>query len=112
MKKNGNEMNPLPMKSLIVLFSYHHKNKEKIAKVLSRVLDAEIKCPQEINPEELKEYNLIRFGSGIYSSKHHESLLELADKLPQVKNKKAFIFSTCGAPVALSGQKTLDDYAK
>jgi len=82
------------MKSLLVLFSYHHKNTEKIANVFAKVLDAQIKTPQQINPEELQEYNLIGFGSGIYSAKHHESLFDLADKLPQVTNKKAFIFST------------------
>jgi len=85
----------LPMKSLLVLFSYHHKNTEKIANVFAKVLDAQIKTPQQINPEELQEYSLVGFGSGIYGGKHHESLLDLADKLPQVNNRKAFIFSTC-----------------
>lgn len=92
-----NELNDsLQMKSLIVLFSYHHKNTEKIAKVFAKVLNAEIKMPKEINPEELQDYDLIGFGSGIYSAKHHESLLELADQLQQVRSKNAFIFSTGG----------------
>ena len=82
------------MKSLLVLFSYHHNNTEKIANVFAKVLDAQIKTPQQINPEELQEYSLIGFGSGIYSAKHHKVLLDLADKLPQVTNRKAFIFST------------------
>jgi hypothetical protein len=38
------------------------------------------------------------FGSGIYSARHHETLLRLAERLPQVEGKKAFIFSTYGAP--------------
>ena len=78
----------------MVLFSYHHKNTEKIAKVFAKAFDAQIKTPQQINPEELREYSLVGFGSGIYDAKHHESLLDLADKLPQVTNKKAFLFST------------------
>ncbi len=82
------------MKSLLVLFSYHHKNTEKIAKVFAKVLDAQIKTPKQINPDELQDYNLVGFGSGIYSDKHHKSLLDLADKIPQVNNRKAFIFST------------------
>ena len=86
------------MKSLLVLFSYHHNNTEKIAKVFAKVLDAQIKTPQQINPEELQEYDLIGFGSGIYFAKHHQDLLDLADKLPQVTKKNAFIFSTNGAP--------------
>lgn len=84
------------IKSLIILYSYHHYNTEKIAKVFSKILDAEIKWPDEINPDELQEYDLIGFGSGIYSAKHDESLLELADKLPEVNNKKTFLFSTAG----------------
>ncbi len=84
------------MKSLLVLYSYHHNNTEKIANVFAKVLDAQIKTPQQINPEELQEYSLIGFGSGIYSAKHHEALLDLADKLPQITDGKAFIFSTSG----------------
>ena len=87
------------MKSLLILYSYHHKNTEKIANVFAKVLDAQIKTPQQINPQELQEYSLIGFGSGIYSDKHHKVLLDLADELPQVTNKKAFIFSTCGVPM-------------
>ena len=96
------------MKSLLVLFSYHHKNTEKIAKVLAKVLEAQIKTPQQINPQELQDYNLIGFGSGIYGAKHDKSILDLADELPQVQNKKAFIFSTS----ALTGEeKKADDHS-
>jgi flavodoxin len=83
----------------LVLVSYHHKNTEKIAKVFAKVLDAQIKSPQQISPEELQQYSLIGFGSGIYGGKHHKVLLDIADKLLQVINNKTFIFSTCGAPM-------------
>jgi len=82
------------MKSLLILFSYHHKNTEKIAKVFAKALDAQIRTPQQVSPEELQDYGLVGFGSGIYGEKHHELLLDLADTLPRVTNKKAFIFST------------------
>jgi len=82
------------MKSLLALVSYHHNNTEKIAKVFAKVLNAHIKTPQQINPEKLDEYSLIGFGSGIYGEKHHKTLLDLADTLPYVTNKEAFIFST------------------
>ncbi|MFX0209441.1 MAG: flavodoxin family protein [Candidatus Hodarchaeota archaeon] len=84
------------MKTLLVLFSFHHKNTEKIANVFANVLNAQIKTPKQIILEELQEYDLIGFGSGIYDEKHHKSLLKLAEKLPQVTNKKAFLFSTSG----------------
>jgi len=82
------------MKPLLVLYSYHHKNTEKVANVFAKVLDAQIKTPQQINPEGLQDYALIGFGSGIYGGKHHKFLLDLADELPHVTNRKAFIFST------------------
>ena len=86
------------MSSLLVLFSYHHRNTEKIASVFARVLNAQIRTPQEVDPEGLRQYSLIGFGSGIYGEKHHAVLLDLADKLPQVASGKAFIFSTHGGP--------------
>ena len=39
-------------------------------------------------------------------------LLDLADRLPQVKDKNAFIFSTSGAPISLSDEEKFDEYAK
>ena len=82
------------MKSLLVVFSYHHNNTEKVANVFAKVLDAQVKTPQQTNPEELQQYSLIGFGSGIDSGKHYKPLLDFADKLPQVTDRKAFIFST------------------
>ena len=96
------------MKSLLVLFSYHHNNTEKIASVFAKVLNAQIKTPQQVDPEELQEYGLVGFGSGIYGAKHHESLLDLADKLPQATDKKAFIFSTSAI---LGEKKVAEDHS-
>lgn len=84
------------MKNLLIVFSYHHMNTEKVAKVFAKVLDAKIKTPQQVDPEELQEYALVGFGAGIDSAKHYKPVLDFADKLPQVDNKDAFIFSTAG----------------
>jgi flavodoxin len=85
-----------PMKSILVVYSYHHNNTEKIAKVFAKVLGAQIKTPQQINLKELQEYDLIGFGSGIDSDKHYQPLLDFADKLPQLAEKNVIIFSTSG----------------
>ena len=66
---------------------------------MAKVLDAQVKSPQETGSDELKKYDLIGFGAGIDSGKHYSELLDFADALPQVAEKKAFIFSTCGAPM-------------
>lgn len=83
-------------KTLLITLSSHHNSTEKIAVVLAKVLDADIQSPGQVNTEELNKYDLIGFGSGIFDQKHHISLLALVDKLPVVKNRKAFIFSTSG----------------
>jgi flavodoxin len=76
-------------------------NTEKVAKVFAEVLDAPIKTPQQTAPQEPQEYDLVGFGAGIDSAKHYKPLLDFADRLPQVNNKNAFIFSTA----ALSSDK-------
>ncbi len=98
---------PLPARTLLILISYHHNNTEKVAKVFAQVLEAEIKTPQQIDPEDLQKYDLVGFGSGIYGAKHHETLLELADKLPQAAGKKAFLFSTSAI---LGAHKVKEDH--
>ena len=89
------------MQSLLVVFSYHHKNTEKVANVFTKVLDAQIKTPQQINPVDLQEYSLVGFGSGIDSGKHYKPLLDFTDRLLPVDNKNSFIFSTA----ALTGEE-------
>jgi flavodoxin len=84
------------VKTLIICFSYHHKNTEKIASVLANVLEAQIKTPLEVDLQELSDYDLVGFGSGISFGHHYKALLDLAEKMPAVTNKKAFIFSTSG----------------
>lgn len=84
------------MKNLIIVYSYHHNNTEKIANAMAEGLEAEVKYPKDVNIKELKDYDLIGFGAGIDSGKHYGVMLELAEQLPQVQNKKAFIFSTAG----------------
>ncbi len=49
------------MKTLIICFSYHHKNTEKIASALAKILDAEVKAPAEVDPNRLGGYDLLGF---------------------------------------------------
>jgi flavodoxin len=81
------------MRSLLILYSYHHHNTEKIANVFAKVLDAEIRTPMETDPDEILKFDLVGFGSGIYDGKHHTSLLDLAERLPNTSGR-SFIFST------------------
>ena len=98
MVKKGNEHHEQPFTSLVIVFSYHHGNTEKIARAMADVLGAPVKTPQQVRPGEVQEYDLIGLGSGIYSGTFHPSVLSLADRLPHAPGKKAFLFSTFGAP--------------
>lgn len=86
------------MKSLIILMSIHQKNTEKVAKVIAEVINADILTPKEVNLDDIEKFDLIGFGSGIYSAKHHKSILNLVDSIQTNVDKKVFIFSTDGAP--------------
>jgi flavodoxin len=81
---------------LVVVYSYHHLNTQKIAEVIANVLEAEIVAPQQTSPQSPQGYDLVGFGAGIDSGRHYKELLDFADQLPNVNNKKAFIFSTSG----------------
>lgn len=109
MEMNGSELEDLlPVKSLVVVFSCHHKNTEKIAHVIAKVLDAPVKTPQQVNPDEIRKYDLVGFGSGIYSATFDASLLDLADRLPQMNDKKVFLFSTYGAPATFADREFVE----
>jgi len=109
MEKKGNKFeDTLPVKSLVIVFSYHHNNTEKIANACANVLGAKVKTPQQVKPEEIAEYDLVGFGSGIYSATFDASVLDLADRLPQAAEKKAFLFSTYGAPAFIANREFIE----
>ena len=84
------------MKSLIICKSIHHSNTYKIAKRMAKVLNADLLGPDDFKTKDVNKYDLIGFGSGIYDYKHHISILNLVDKLSDLKGKKVFIFTTSG----------------
>jgi flavodoxin len=81
-------------RTLIICKSVHHGNTLKVAETIGRVLNAQIVKPEDFDIKTISDYALIGFGSGIYGGAHHESLLDLVEKIEIQKNKKAFIFST------------------
>jgi len=84
------------MKILIVYVSVHHGNTEKVARAMANVVEADAVQVRQADAAMLEQYDLIGFGSGIYFGRHHESVLDFVDKLPVLRNKKTFIFSTSG----------------
>ena len=87
------------MKTLIIYISVHHDNTEKVAKVMANILGADLLQVKQVDAGMLEQYDLIGFGSGIFSGKHHKNLLDFADKLPMLRNKKAFIIHNFDKPL-------------
>jgi len=84
------------MKGLLVYVSVHHGNTEKVARNMANILDADLVQVKQADAAMLERCDLIGFGSGVYFGKHHASLLDFVDRLPALRNKKTFIFSTSG----------------
>ncbi|MFO7929328.1 MAG: flavodoxin domain-containing protein [Candidatus Humimicrobiaceae bacterium] len=85
------------MNSITIYHSEHHNNTKKIAEVIAKNLDSEIKEAKDIGPNQLNNYQLIGLGSGVYHGNLHEDLYRIVRKLPNQNGKKVFIFSTTGS---------------
>ena len=96
------------MKSLVIVYSYHHNNTEKIAHAIAGVLGAPVKIPQQVTPGEVAGCDLVGFGSGIYSATFDPAVLALADQLPPAAGKRAFLFSTFGAPTVIASREFIE----
>ena len=92
--KDSNLTSQRPLKALLIVYSYHHMNTEKVANAMANVLGAQVRMPQRTDPRELGDYDFLGFGSGIDSGRHYKELLDFADRLPPAAGRKAFIFST------------------
>lgn len=85
------------MKTAIVYYSKHHGNTKKLLDAIAELGDVELMDAEHAAQTKLDGYDRIGFASGIYFSKYHKSLLELAQTgLPQ--GKKVFFIHTAGDP--------------
>ncbi|MFE3102326.1 flavodoxin family protein [Nocardia tengchongensis] len=89
------------MKVLIVCVSVSHGNTRKVAEAMGAVLGARVVEPEEVTAAELGEYDLVGFGSGIFSMAFHPRLREFVRALPEGRRGRAFLFATSGFPVLM-----------
>ncbi len=82
-------------KKTIIYASIHHQNTEKIALVIGEEMGANVFNINNFNIEEIKDSKVVGLGSGIYYSKFHQKIIDIAS-LPFMKGKDVFIFSTSG----------------
>ena len=96
------------MKNLIIYISIHHGNTAKVARAMAEALNAEVVKVNDVDTDALSQYDLIGFGSGMYGKKPHKDLLSLADRIPVLKKKKAFLFFTSGQDKSDSDEELRD----
>ncbi|WP_030057939.1 MULTISPECIES: flavodoxin family protein [Streptomyces] len=86
------------MKAVIVCASVSHGNTRRIADVMGRGLSAPVVEPEEVDPAGLSGYDLVGFGSGIFSGRFHPRLREFVRSVPGQQCGRAFVFATSGLP--------------
>ena len=86
------------MKTAIIYYSCHHGNTKKLLDAIKNASSDKIDLFDitESAPENLNEYDMIGFASGIYYSKFEKRVIDFArDKTPE--GKKVFFIYTSGA---------------
>ena len=84
------------MKTAIVYYSQHHGNTKKLIDTIAAKHPADLIDASQTDHADLSGYDLIGFASGIYYSKFHKSVIQLAqNSLPE--GKSVFFLYTCGA---------------
>ncbi|MFE7314380.1 flavodoxin family protein [Streptomyces sp. NPDC057555] len=86
------------MKAIIVCTSVSHGNTRRIADVMGEVLQAPVVDPDRVEVGELSAYDLVGFGSGIFSMRFHPRLRRFVRALPTAGRGRAFVFATSGLP--------------
>ena len=84
------------MKSIIIYESVHHSNTEKIAKAMADEIGARIINVRDISVDDLDNYDLVGFGSGIYYGKVHKNIKNFVESIKSVNKQKSFVFITSG----------------
>jgi flavodoxin len=83
------------MKTVIFYTSTHHGNTAKLAKAMGAVLKAELHDLEKEDGSrlDLRKYDLVGLGSGIYAFNLSPRLFDLVEKL-DLKGRRIFVFST------------------
>ncbi|TQL66692.1 flavodoxin [Nocardioides albertanoniae] len=86
------------MKTLIVCTSVSHGNTRRVAEAVGGVLNAPVVDPDSVAVDDLHDYDLVGFGSGIFNMAFHPRLRDLVASLPHSQGTTAFVFSSSGFP--------------
>ncbi|MCI4673949.1 flavodoxin domain-containing protein [Candidatus Mycolicibacterium alkanivorans] len=113
------------MKALIICVSVSNGSTRRVADRMAEVLSAELVEPEGVDVDQITQYDLVGFGSGVYFMSAHPRLWRLVCRLPHVEGIPAFTFFTSGAAelplvgysrpirwgIARRGFRVLDSYS-
>ncbi|MFF7401516.1 flavodoxin family protein [Streptomyces murinus] len=85
------------MRTVIVCASVSHGNTRRVADSMAQVLGARVVSPEQADPAELADADLVGFGSGVFYSRLHPALMSFVKALPTGRGR-AFVFATSGLP--------------
>lgn len=81
------------MKTVIVTASVHHGNTRKLVDAIAKECEVDIVDAITVKQQDLSEYDLIGFASGVYGFNLHQEIIRFAaENLPE--NKKIFLMTT------------------
>ncbi len=86
------------MRAVIVYKSLHHGNTKRVAGAMADACGADLVRLGERKTPDLRAYDLVGLGSGIYHSRHHPDLIAFTAKARFADGARAFLFSTAGVP--------------
>lgn len=92
------------MKILLIIKSTHQQNTLKIAEAMSEVAPLTFVELENVKNYNLKDYDIVGFGSGIYYGKHDKELIKFVESL---NNEPSYNFV-----ISTSGSKNYDKYNK
>lgn len=83
-------------RALLICVSVSHGNTAAIARAMAEALGAEVRAPEEVDPQTMNDFDVVGFGSGVFYGSHHRRLRQYVGQLPTARNTRAFVFATAG----------------
>jgi flavodoxin len=86
------------MSAAIVYETYHHGNTKRVAEAMAEAIGADLVHLRQRPKADLREYAVVGIGSGIYHSKHAETIIAFVGRARFRPGARVFVFSTAGVP--------------
>jgi len=84
------------LRTLIAYVSVSHANTAKVAHAIGEVLSADLLEPELVDPAQVRTYDVLGVGSGVYGGTAHPRLRSFVQHLPPGDGMAAFTFSSSG----------------